>query len=67
MDDTRTLSFDLTDYMDEPHLGDDCGSTSAKAVGDDVDALADARGVLRGLAMALSGWAVVALIALLAM
>lgn len=63
MDDTRTMTFNLTDYMEEPHFGDECGNGAA----DEMDPLADARGLLRGLAMAFSGWALVALIALLAM
>jgi hypothetical protein len=32
-----------------------------------VDALADARGFLRGLALALSGWAIVIVVAMIAM
>ena len=67
MDDTRTLSFDLTDYIERPHLDDEYRNTSPAGVVDEVDALADARGFFRGLAMALSCWALVVLIAMLAM
>ena len=67
MDDTRTLSFDLTDYIDRPHLDDDLRNISPAGVVDEVDALADARGFFRGLAMALWGWALVVFVAMLAM
>jgi hypothetical protein len=67
MDDTRTLSFDLTEYVEQPHFDDGYRDTAPTGVVDDTDALADARGFFRGLAVALSGWALVVLIALLAM
>ena len=72
MDDTRTLSFDLTDYdltdyIERPHLDEDYRHGTPAGVVDEVDALADARGVIRGLAMVLSCWALVVLIAMLAM
>lgn len=63
MDDTRTLSFDLTDYIERPQLDDDYRDISPAAVVDEVDALADARGVVRGLALVLSGWALVVVLA----
>ena len=72
MDDTRTLSFDLTDYdvtdyIDRPHIDDDHRNISPAWVVDEVDALADARGFFRGLAIALSGWALVVFVAMLVM
>ena len=67
MDDTRTLSFDLTDYIEQPRLDDDHRNMSSAGGADEVDALADARGFFRGLAMALSCWAVIALIAMIVM
>jgi hypothetical protein len=67
MDDTRTLSFDLTDYIERPHLDDEYRNTSPAGVVDEVDALADAREFFRGLAMALSCWALAVLIAMVVM
>jgi len=67
MDDTRTLSFDLTDYIERPHLDEPCGNKPPSEAVDEVDPLEDARGVIRGLAIAMSGWALVVLIMMLLM
>lgn len=66
VDDTLTLQLDLTDYLQRPSFDGDGQNMPPAGVAGEESALTTARGVLRGLMLSLCCWAVIALIALIA-
>lgn len=66
VDDTLTLQLDLTDYLQRPSFDDHGGSAPPAGTAGEEHALTSASGVLRGLALSLCCWVLIAVIALIA-